>query len=68
MSRSGEVTVWGYALLGATMLVLQLWALRPASGIPTVSAVLRWGMRRRTVQLGVLLAWWWAGWHFLLNL
>lgn len=68
MSRSGEVTVWGYALLGATLLVLQLWALRPASGIPTVSEVLRWGMRRRTAQLGVLLAWWWVGWHFLLNL
>lgn len=27
--------------------------------------VVTWAMRRRTTQLGLLLAWWWLGWHFL---
>lgn len=68
MTRSGEVTVWVYATIGVTLLVLQVAALRPGSPVPTASEVLSWAMRRRTVQLGVLLAWWWVGWHFLLDL
>jgi hypothetical protein len=27
--------------------------------------VVTWAMRRRTTQVGLILAWWWLGWHFI---
>lgn len=63
-----RVTILVYASLVIALLWLQVLARRPDSSIPTLSDVLRWGMRRRDTQLALLLAWWWLGWHFLLNL
>ena len=37
---------------------------RPARA-PTLGRVVTWAMRRRSTQLGLLLAWWWLGWHFV---
>jgi hypothetical protein len=67
MSRGAELTVLAYASLVAALLSLELLAHRPGGGTPTFSGLLRWGMRRRDAQLALLLAWWWLGWHFLLN-
>lgn len=68
MSAGARLTVLGYAVVVAALLVLTLLAHRRGSGVPTLSAVLRWGLGRRDVQLALLLAWWWLGWHFLLDL
>lgn len=68
MTPSGRLTVGIYVCLAASLLVLELMARRPRSRIPTFPDLLRSGMRRRDVQLAVLLTWWWLGWHFLLNL
>jgi hypothetical protein len=27
--------------------------------------VVTWALRRRCTQLGLLLAWWWLGWHWV---
>lgn len=63
-----RVTILVYASLVIALVWLQMLARRPGSSIPRLSDVLRWGMRRRDTQLALLLAWWWLGWHFLLNL
>ena len=68
MTPSALLTVLGYACLVIALVGLQVQAHRRDSGIPTFSALLRWGLRRRDAQLALLLAWWWLGWHFLLNL
>lgn len=68
MSPSALLTVLGYACLVVALIVLQGQSHRRDSSIPTFSMLLRWGMRRRDAQLALLLAWWWLGWHFLLNL
>jgi hypothetical protein len=32
--------------------------------VPTLSRLLRTGLGRRSVQVLVVLSWWWVGWHF----
>ncbi|MGZ4437450.1 MAG: DUF6186 family protein [Nocardioidaceae bacterium] len=38
------------------------------AGVPTFGALVRLAMRSRSAQLGLVLTWWWLGWHFLLAL
>jgi hypothetical protein len=33
--------------------------------VPALAVTLRWAIRRRSTQLGFLLAWWWLGWHYI---
>lgn len=49
------------AVLGATELLARLTRLP----IPTLANLFRWMLRRRSAQIGVVMAWWWIGWHFL---
>jgi hypothetical protein len=65
---SHAITVAGFAVVAAGLLAVELVARRGRAAVPTLSAVLCWAMRRRSTQLGVLLAWWWLGWHFILGL
>jgi Family of unknown function (DUF6186) len=58
------VTVGVFALLGCALLVLELVARLPRSPIPTVGRLLAGGLGRRSVQVLVVLSWWWVGWHF----
>jgi hypothetical protein len=59
------ITVTGYVLIGVAALVVELLARRPGSRIPTVSQLLRQLMRERWGRVGMLLVWWWLGFHFL---
>jgi hypothetical protein len=36
--------------------------------VPSFAGLLQRAMRTRSAQLGILLAWWWLGWHFILGL
>jgi len=36
----------------------------PRSPIPTLSRLLRTGLGLRSVQVLMVLSWWWVGWHF----
>jgi Family of unknown function (DUF6186) len=57
-------TIVVFALLGAALLGLELLARAPRSKIPTLSRLLTGGLGRRTVQVLIVLSWWWVGWHF----
>jgi hypothetical protein len=55
-----------YVLLGLGLVLTEALARRRADGPPTFAALVRGAMRTRSAQLGIVLAWWWLGWHFLL--
>lgn len=58
-------TLGAYAVLLVTLVAMVVVAwLRPAV-LPRLGQVVTWAMRRRTTQVGLLLAWWWLGWHFV---
>ena len=58
------VTIVVFALLGTALIGLELTARMISSKIPTVSRLLTGGLGRRSVQVLVVLSWWWVGWHF----
>ena len=51
-------------LLAVAVAMLVLSRTRRAA-LPRLGQVATWAMRRRTTQVGLLLAWWWLGWHFV---
>ena len=63
MSLHG-LTIGVFAVLGSVLLGLELVARLPRSPIPTLGRLLRVGLGRRSVQVLVVLSWWWVGWHF----
>ena len=64
MSARG-ITILGYVVIGLAALVVEAFARRPGSRVPTLSEVLRYVMRERWGRVGMLLVWWWLGFHFL---
>ncbi len=52
------------ALLAGTVVMVVVSLTRPAV-LPRLGQVVAWAMRRRTTQVGLLLAWWWLCWHFV---
>lgn len=58
------ITIGVFALLGVALIGLELVARAPRSKIPTVSRLLTGGLGRRSVQVLIVLSWWWVGWHF----
>jgi Family of unknown function (DUF6186) len=65
---SRVLTIAGYLMLAATLVATEVVARRPRARVPTFAGLVRWGLRHRSAQLGIVLAWWWLGWHFLLAL
>jgi uncharacterized protein DUF6186 len=61
---SHAVTVAVFALLGGVLIGLELAARVPGSPVPTVNRLLTGALGRRSVQVLVVLGWWWVGWHF----
>lgn len=60
------LTLGVYLLVGLLMVCVECVARFGAHPkVPTLAATFRWAMRRRSTQLGFLLAWWWLGWHFI---
>ena len=59
-----SITIAGFALVIAAMFVLEWFARRPGSRIPTVGEWFGWMMRPRLGRVLVLLGWWWRGWHY----
>lgn len=54
-----------YGLVAALALAGALVARARPAVLATLGQVATWAMRRRSTQLGLLLAWWWLGWHFI---
>lgn len=62
--NSHDVTIAGYLVLLAALVVLQVVALRSPGRVPPIGEVLSRAMRTRTGRVGVLVAWSWLGLHF----
>ncbi|HEY5984924.1 MAG TPA: DUF6186 family protein [Streptosporangiaceae bacterium] len=58
------VTIGGFIVIAAAMVLLELYARRPGSRVPTVGDWLGYLMRPRVGRVLVLLGWWWLGWHY----
>lgn len=60
-----QVTFAAYGLIAASAVLFEM-AARVAPGrVPSFGAVITWAMRRRSAQFGIVLTWWWLGWHFV---
>jgi hypothetical protein len=60
-----QVTYTAYGLIAGAALLLQTGAHVVPQRVPSLGAVLAWAMRRRSAQFGIVLAWWWLGWHLV---
>ena len=58
------ITILVFALLGGALIGLEAVARMVGSKVPTLSRLLTGGLGRRSVQVLVVLSWWWVGWHF----
>jgi hypothetical protein len=61
---SHEVTIAGYLLAVAGIVLLQVLATRTRIPVPSLGDLLTRAMRSRTGRVGVLVAWAWIGLHF----
>jgi len=61
---SHEVTIAGYLVVVAGLVVLQVLATRTRVPVPALGDLLTRAMRSRTGRVGVLVAWAWIGLHF----
>src|SRR5262249_55982116 len=59
-----EVTIAGYLLVVAAIVVLQLLATRTEAPVPAFGELLSRAMPSRTGRVGILVAWAWMGLHF----
>lgn len=64
---SRAITEASYALLGCAAVILAIVSRRSHGRLPTFSALVIWAARRRSAQFGMVLVWWWLGWHFVLG-
>jgi hypothetical protein len=58
------VTMAGYVLVVAGIVVLQVLATKTRVPVPSFGELLTCAMRSRTGRVGVLVAWAWIGLHF----
>jgi Family of unknown function (DUF6186) len=62
--NSHEVTIAGYLVVLAGIVLLQVLATRTRVPVPSFGDLLTRAMRSRTGRVGVLVAWAWIGLHF----
>ncbi len=62
-----DITIAVYVVIGVALLVTEVVARRSDTELLTFSRLIQRVMEHRSAQLGMLLAWWWVGWHFLPN-
>ena len=59
------LTVAGFAAVGVALVLLNVYGRRPGARVPSFGELCGFLMRDKWGRVGVLLAWWWLGWHFL---
>lgn len=65
MVSSRVATVSVFVLLGLALLGLEVAGYSSRWPVPTLGRVVDGLLRRRSARVGILLAWWWLGWHLL---
>lgn len=61
------VTGLVYLTIALALVLADVLGRRSGSSIPRFADLVRWTAGRRSAQFGLLLAWWWLGWHFVLG-
>ena len=56
-----------YLAVAVSLVVTELVARSRRTTVPSSADLVRWVSRRRSAQIGLLLVWWWLGWHFVLG-
>jgi hypothetical protein len=59
-----DITIAGYLLAVFAGLLLEFFATRPGSRVPSLSTVFARIMRTRSGRFGILATWAWLGMHF----
>jgi Family of unknown function (DUF6186) len=62
---SRAITIAGFLAIGVAWIALELAGRSRRTRVPTFAAWLDLLMGYRYGRVGVLLVWWWLGWHFL---
>jgi hypothetical protein len=58
-------TLTVYAVVVVAAVTLQVFSMVRPERVPSLRRSVAWAMRHRSAQLGLVLAWWWLGWHFV---
>ncbi len=61
------ITVAGYASFVVFGLVFWLVTRRKGSSVAGVGPMIQRIMHHRTTRVAIMIAWWWVGFHFLVN-
>jgi hypothetical protein len=61
------ITVAGYLSFVVLALVVWLYSRKHHTKIAKVSELFDRIMHHRATRVALVLAWWWIGWHFLVN-
>lgn len=61
------ITIVGYLSFVAAGLILWLATRTKSSKIASVGKLFDRVMHHRATRVAIILAWWWVGWHFLVN-
>jgi hypothetical protein len=62
-----EITLVGFALCLAAAIAVEVVARRDPQRIAPLGDLLDRVMAARSARVGILLFWWWVGWHFLVG-
>lgn len=62
-----ELTIAGFVVCIVAAVALELWARRRPDHLAPVDTLLERVMATRSARIGILLFWWWLGWHFLVG-
>lgn len=66
-STTFAITVGGYLSFVLFGLVLWLASRRTNSRVASVGQMIDRIMHHRTTRVAIMIAWWWVGFHFLVN-
>ncbi len=64
---TAAITIAGYLCFVAAGLVIWLVTRREKSKVASLGDLLDRVMHHRATRVAIMLAWWWIGWHFLVN-
>lgn len=62
-----QIIIGGYLFFVLLGIVIWLISKRPTSPLANVGSMIDRIMHHRTTRVAIMLAWWWVGWHFLVN-
>ncbi len=65
---STELVIGGYLFFVVLGIALWLYARSDKTPVASVGELIDRIMHHRTTRVAIMLAWWWVGWHFLVNI